>query len=114
MKRLLQLQRAYAHMNAGDLAMEKNDVEGAVREYGAAEALAPGNAEMLFWHAVTLAGVGKVEDAKPILARVYAMDPNWRTLIERLPRSGLLPDDAALVRTLSGIQPASATARKSP
>ena len=114
MKRLLQLQRAYAHMNAGDLAMEKNDVEGAVREYGAAEALAPGNAEMLFWHAVTLAGAGKVEAAKPILARVYGMDANWRTLVERLPRSGLLPDDAALVRTLTAVTPVGATAPKSP
>jgi len=33
LKRLVRLQRAYLHMNAGDLAMEKNDVEAANAEY---------------------------------------------------------------------------------
>jgi uncharacterized Ntn-hydrolase superfamily protein len=103
LSRLLQLHRAYAHMNAGDLAMEEDDFERAGREYGAAEALAPGNAEMLFWHAVTLAGAGRVDEAKPLLARVYAQDPNWRTVLERLPASGLLPKDA--LRQLSKIEP---------
>ena len=37
LRRLVTLQRAYNHMNAGDLAVEKKDNEGALREYGAAE-----------------------------------------------------------------------------
>ena len=36
LRRLVTLQRAYNHMNAGDLAVEKKDNEGALREYGAA------------------------------------------------------------------------------
>jgi uncharacterized Ntn-hydrolase superfamily protein len=110
LRRLLRLHRAYEHMNAGDLAMEENDFERASREYGAAEELAPGNAEMLFWHGITMAGAGRVDEAKPLLARAYAIDPNWRTLVERLPRSGLLPDDPELVRTLMQIAPAPADA----
>jgi uncharacterized Ntn-hydrolase superfamily protein len=110
MRRLLNLHRAYEHMNAGDLAMEHDDFEGASREYGAAEKLAPGNAEMLFWHAITLAGAGRVEQAKPLLARAYGIDANWRTLVPRLPYSGLLPDDEQLIRTLTGIQPRAADA----
>ena len=105
LRRLVHLHRAYRHMDAGDLAMEKNDVQAASNEYGAAEAMAPENAEMLFWHAVTMAAAGQVEAARPLLGRAYAMDPNWRTLVERLPRAGLLPDDPRLVEQLMGIAP---------
>ncbi|MGH9856169.1 MAG: DUF1028 domain-containing protein, partial [Blastocatellia bacterium] len=45
LKRLVKLQRAYAHMNTGDELFSKNDIAGAVREYGAAEALVPDNVE---------------------------------------------------------------------
>lgn len=109
LRRLLNVHRAYTHMNAGDLAMEKNDLDAAVREYGAAEALSPGNAEMLFWHAITLAGAGRIDEAQPILARAYALEPNWRTVVERLPGAGLL--DAGLVRQLRDVPAANASGR---
>lgn len=99
LRRLLRLHRAYTHMNAGDLAMEKDDLDAAVREYGAAEALVPDSAEMLFWHAITLAGAGRLEAARPLLGRAYALEPNWRTVVERLPAAGLL--DAGLVLPLT-------------
>ena len=103
--RLLRLHTAYQHMNAGDLAMEHNDVDGAAREYGSAEALVPDNAEMLFWHAITMAGAGRVDAAKPLLARAYALEANWRTVVERLPAAGLL--DARLVEPLTAVPAAS-------
>lgn len=102
--RLLQLHRAYEHMNAGDVAMESQDFAAARREYGAAQELAPGNAEMLFWHGITLVGAGLVEDAEPLLARAYGYDENWRTLVLRLPAAGLLADDADLLKRLTGLQ----------
>ncbi|MEJ7617724.1 MAG: DUF1028 domain-containing protein [Pyrinomonadaceae bacterium] len=52
LRRLVTLQRAYNHMNAGDLAVEKKDHERALGEYSAAEKLAPDSAEMIYWHAV--------------------------------------------------------------
>ncbi len=92
--RLLQVHRAYEHMNNGDLAAEKNDMELAGREYSLAAAMFPENAEMKFWHAVMLANNGKVEDSLPLFGEVFGKDPNWRKLLERLPASGLvkLPD----------------------
>src|SRR5947209_18505632 len=39
LRRLVRLQRAYNHMNAGDLAVEKKDDETALREYRATERL---------------------------------------------------------------------------
>jgi uncharacterized Ntn-hydrolase superfamily protein len=100
LRRLLGVARAYGHMNAGDLAVERQDVAGAMREYGAAEKLLPGSAEVVYWHAVALASAGRVDEALPVFARAFALDPAWRTLTPKLPPAGLLPDAAALVRRI--------------
>ncbi len=97
LRRLVTLQRAYNHMNAGDLAVEHKDNEGALREYGAAEKLVPGNAEMMYWHAVALVTMGRVEESLPIFGRVFALDRNWVTLTPRLAKVGLLPDDPKVI-----------------
>jgi uncharacterized Ntn-hydrolase superfamily protein len=105
LRRLVALQRAYNHMNAGDLAVEHKDQETALREYSAAERLAaetPGipqsrYAEMLYWHAVALVNMSRTDDALPIFAHAFQLEPSWRELTPRLSQAGLLPDDAALI-----------------
>jgi uncharacterized Ntn-hydrolase superfamily protein len=101
LRRLITLQRAYNHMNAGDLAAERKDNEGALREYSSASKLAPGNAEMAFWHAVALVNMGRVEESLPLFRKVYAMDPSWRELAVRLPGSDLLPKDEKLMKRIT-------------
>ncbi len=93
LSRLLVLQRAYNHMNEGDLAVEHKDNERALEEYGAAARLAPDNAEMVYWHAVALVNMGRVDESFPLFKRVFAMDKNWAILTPRLVEPGLLPDD---------------------
>ena len=100
LRRLVRLQRAYNHMNAGDLAVEKKDNEGALREYSAAEKLVPDNAEMIYWHAVALVNMGRVDDSLPLFSKVFAIDRNWITLTPRLPKSGLLPDDPKIIQRI--------------
>jgi uncharacterized Ntn-hydrolase superfamily protein len=100
LRRLLILQRAYNHMNEGDLAVEKNDHERALREYGAAARLAPDNLEMVYWHAVALVNMKRVDEALPLFKRVFAGDKNWATLTPRLVKSGLLPDDPQLIERI--------------
>jgi len=100
LRRLLTLQRAYNHMNEGDLAVEKNDHERALREYGAAARLAPDNLEMVYWHAVALVNMKRVDEALPLFKRVFAGDKNWATLTPRLVKSGLLPDDPQLIERI--------------
>ena len=107
--RLLRLRRAYDHMDAGDLAVEHGDMDGAAREYGAAEALVPNNAEMLFWHGIAMAQAGRTDAALPLLTRAYGIDPAWRELVPRLPPAGLL--DAKLVAPLTEPGAASKTKR---
>lgn len=88
--RLLQVHRAYEHMNRGDLAVEHQDMETALQEYGAAEQMFPRNLEMKYWKAVALANNGRMEEALPIFDYVFDRDDNWRELTRRLPASGLL------------------------
>ena len=100
LRRLVTLQRAYNHMNAGDLATEQKDNERALAEYGAASRLVPDNAEMIYWHAIALVNMGRLNDALPLFRRVFAMDRNWATLTPRLAKVGLLPDDPTLIRRI--------------
>ena len=103
LRRLVTLQRAYNHMNAGDLAVEKKDNEGALREYGAAEKLVPDNAEMIYWNAVALINMGRVDESLPLFRKVFGMDKNWAILTPRLPKSGLLPDDPKLIERILAV-----------
>ena len=98
LRRLLDLQMAYNAMNHGDELVAKNDFAGALEAYTRAATLAPGIVELPYWQAVTLAQAGKLEQALPIFAGVFAREPRWRELTARLPRSGLL--DAAHVKPI--------------
>ncbi len=97
LRRLVQLQRAYLHMNAGDAAIEKGDFETSGKEYAAAEKLAPHIVEIPFWHAVSLVSAGRLDEALPIFKQVFAREPVWAELVPRLVTAGLLPDDEAVL-----------------
>lgn len=90
LERLLKVHRAYEHMNNGDLAMEVNNMELAMQEYGAAMKMFPNNLEMQYWTAITLANSGNVPKAAQMLQTIYAKDANWREMTKRLPKVGLL------------------------
>jgi uncharacterized Ntn-hydrolase superfamily protein len=97
LRRLVTLQRAYALMNEGDLAVERKDDAGALAAYSGAQALVPSNVEMTYWTAVSLVGMGRVDEALPLFRKTFAADPSWAELTRRLPKAGLLADDAALL-----------------
>jgi tetratricopeptide (TPR) repeat protein len=89
-------------MNAGDLAVEKKENDRALIEYRAAAELVPDNAEMVYWHAVALVNMGRVEESLPLFRRAFAKDRNWATLTPRLAKVGQLPDDDDLIRRIVG------------
>lgn len=102
--RLLKVHRAYDHMNAGDLAVEHNDMKLAMKEYSTAESMFPGNLEMKFWHAVTLTNIGKLDEALPMFKEVFARDKNWAILTPRLIKAGQLNVDEAGLKKILGQQ----------
>ncbi|HEV7334312.1 MAG TPA: DUF1028 domain-containing protein [Flavisolibacter sp.] len=90
LRRLYNLQVAYEHMNAGDVAVEKGDMTRAMQEYNAAMKMFPQNLEMQYWTAITLANNGQVGKAASLLKGIYQKDKNWKELTRRLPKVGLL------------------------
>jgi uncharacterized Ntn-hydrolase superfamily protein len=105
LRRLVLLHRAYQHMNDGDLAVEHNDVDKALQEYGTAEKMFPENLEMKFWHAVALVNVGRVKESLPIFKEVFAKDTNWAELVPRLPQSGSLKGGEEVVKKILTVAP---------
>ncbi len=101
LKRLVRLQRAYHHMNAGDAAIEKHDFMTAAAEYAAARKLAPQIVEIPFWTAVSYAGSGRIDDALPIFKKVFTAEPVWADLVPRLVPAGLLPNDEELLKRIA-------------
>jgi uncharacterized Ntn-hydrolase superfamily protein len=104
LKRLIRLQRAYGHANHGDELMTEKKVEEALEEYKAAAGLAPEILELPFWHAVTLASIGREAEAAPIFKAVFAKEPVWADLVPRLPAAGLFPNDRALIERIQKLR----------
>ena len=104
LRRLVNMQRAYNRMTAGDECVALKDWACAEREYGAAETMVPDNAEMAFWHAVALASNGRLDAARPLFRRAFAADPRWRELVRRLPGVEQLPKDPKLMDDILAIR----------
>ncbi|MDH4062988.1 MAG: DUF1028 domain-containing protein [Acidobacteriota bacterium] len=103
LRRLLRLQRAYGHANRGDELMTEKRVDAALVEYAAASRLAPEIVELPFWHAVTLASIGREAEAAPIFRAVFAKEPLWLEMLVRLPAAGLFPNDPALLARIKAL-----------
>jgi uncharacterized Ntn-hydrolase superfamily protein len=102
LERLLRLHRGYEQMNAGDLAVEKGDLEGAEKAYAQAERILGNNLEARYWHAVAMVNAGQIERALPIFADIFLRGDNWRELTPRLVASGFLQaDEATLARIMA-------------
>jgi uncharacterized Ntn-hydrolase superfamily protein len=104
LRRLLTVARAYRLMNEGDEHMTNGEVEKAIAAYSGAETLVPDSHEMIFWHAATLAADGRVEESLPLFEKAFHMWPLWRELVQRLPASGLLPEDPELMERILSVK----------
>jgi uncharacterized Ntn-hydrolase superfamily protein len=104
-RRLVDVHRAYEHMNEGDAKLALNDVDGAMSEYAAAAQLLPNNVEVKYWAAITMITAGREKEAMPYFKEVFAKDRNWIEVTKRLPAAGLLPDDPGLIEKILGAAP---------
>jgi hypothetical protein len=49
---------------------------------------------------VTLAELGKLDDALPIFRSIFHKEPLWAVLLERLPPAGLLKNDPEMIKQI--------------
>jgi uncharacterized Ntn-hydrolase superfamily protein len=104
LRRLVTLHRAYEHMNRGDDLLGAEKVAEALAEYRTAAQMAPHIEELPFWHAVTLADLGRVDEALPIFRQVFAVNADWAALVQRLPAAGLLRDDHEMMDRILDVE----------
>ena len=95
LRRLVELQRGYAHAQRAEDHELEGDLEGASREYRAALELVPDSSEFSFWAGVTLARAGKTVEGRKQIAHAFEQEPRLRELLRRIARDGhvdLAPD----------------------
>jgi uncharacterized Ntn-hydrolase superfamily protein len=100
LRRLVKIQRAYQLMNLGDERLGQGQTADALQAYRGAAELVPEIDELPFWHAVTLAELGQMDEAIPIFRQVFSANPNWALLVQRLPAAGLLRDDPQMMKMI--------------
>lgn len=104
LRRLVHVARAYQHMNRGDDVFTRGDFLEAVREYKRSAEMLPGLVEAKFWQAVALAAGDRMEEARPVFSEVFSQEPQWRKMVTRLPKAGILPDESKLIDDITGIK----------
>lgn len=103
LRRLVHVARAYRAATDGDNFMTAGQVDSALAAYRRASELLPDsatNGELIYWVAVTLADLGRVDEAIPLFRRAFAQDEGWVELLGRLPGVGLLRADPETVRRI--------------
>jgi hypothetical protein len=108
LRRLMGRARAIRHMGQAMQLLNLPDrgeasLAQAQAEFAQAERhLEPagGYVEPVFWYAVGLAGAGFVDEALTHFKRAFAADERFRELARRLPPTGRLPDDPALMKRI--------------
>jgi len=104
MARVLKVFRAYEHMNNGDLAIEHQEMDKALEEYGAAQNMFPDNLEMKYWTAVSLANIKKIDQALLLFEEVFSKDKNWKTLTPRIVKNGMLTVDERTLKKIMDLK----------
>jgi uncharacterized Ntn-hydrolase superfamily protein len=101
MRRLLRVHHAYELMNKADRELEDGKINESMSDYSTAEHMFPRNEEMMFWHAATLASLGRFDEAAPLFRKVFLKNPNWRKFSPDLVRLGIVKmNDDQLERLL--------------
>jgi len=103
LRRLINVGRAYQHMNRGDDVFTQGKFSEAVLEYKRSANMLPGLIEAKFWQAVALTAGDRLENARPIFSEVFSQEPKWRKMVTRLPKAGILPDDTKLIDDITSI-----------
>ena len=65
LRRLVDVQRAYAAKDVADAAFARGDFATGDREYARAQSLSPLNPEFSFWHGISMLKLGRIDDGDP-------------------------------------------------
>ena len=96
-RRLVGLSVAYRRMEDAETAMTEGNLDAALAIYAESISQQPAQIEFPFWEAVLLAGLSQYDEARNVVAPVFAgaNGEGWRELVRRLPAAGILDQAGA-------------------
>ncbi len=100
LRRLVAYHEAYRQSGLSEDRLMAGDLAGAEQAGARALALAPDDVQLAFWSGLTMAGMGRFDEARSLIARARAANPRYTELVRRLPRAGLFPEDERLMAAL--------------
>src|SRR5207244_8398481 len=80
--------------------LRAGDVEGAGRVNARALELGPDDVQLAFWSGLTLAGMGRLDEARTLIARARAASGRYAEMLRRVAAAGLFPKDDGLLDAL--------------
>jgi uncharacterized Ntn-hydrolase superfamily protein len=107
LRRLVEFDRAFTRMSgvlfsglpfAPEIDPAAPELEHALTELAAAQAVVGDNREPTIWAAVLLAKAGRVDEARKQLAYANETNPRWSIFLAALPGAGVLPPDSPLLQ----------------
>jgi uncharacterized Ntn-hydrolase superfamily protein len=103
LRRLLQVARAYRAAGNGYNHLIAGDVDSGLAAIGRATDLLSDeatNGELVYWPAVELVNLGRLDEAIPLFRRAFAQDEIWVELLWRYQAVGLLNSDSATISSI--------------
>jgi uncharacterized Ntn-hydrolase superfamily protein len=97
LRRLVEIHRAYEHLERSEELELEHDAAGVQRERDAALAAGPALLEVRYWAAIGMATEGRHDEALALMASVDRSGDGWRELLRRLVEGKLMdiPPEAA-------------------
>jgi uncharacterized Ntn-hydrolase superfamily protein len=92
LERLVRLHLGFEALDRAEELGRAGDADGAAKAGQEALRLAPGDAQVLVWEAIGLAGAGQVVMARELFERAVAENPRWPEFVRRLAASGAQPE----------------------
>lgn len=99
-KCLFKVYWVYEYMNKGDLVVEYGDIEFVMKEYGQVEVMFFNNLEMKFWKVVNFVNIGFFLEVLFLFKIVFVGDFNWKKLMLRIIKNGLLIVDKGSLKQI--------------
>jgi uncharacterized Ntn-hydrolase superfamily protein len=100
LRRLTQLDEAYALAGRADELAGQGDHDGAAEVFQRASQLAPDNHELLFWAGLGAAHSGELDLGLGLVRRAIELQPGWAELLPRMPPE-VAPSAAAVLARLT-------------
>jgi uncharacterized Ntn-hydrolase superfamily protein len=96
LRRLVELSATYDRLDEAERLELEGDAAGALRQQEVALAAHPDNPEVAFWTAISMAGAGRLDEARRTIRVALDRHEGWSALLDTLVRDGFLelPDDA--------------------